>query len=155
MTARPAFQRYQSNGVKSAWKRLESLRKKGWKALGLDSSVLWSRTISRHWEDRSPEGGALSSEGAAENAEGINVTEALARHQHQQEGFAADNTNAEDAILQERHQIDTGHFRPPSVAEVNKPFVGQAPAYYDSIDNAIAGGPDLFLMQRDQVRMDS
>ena len=63
------------------------------------------------------------------NAEGIK-TEALSRHQHQQEGFTTDNTNAEGAILQERHQIDTGHFRPPSVPEINNSFVGQAPALH-------------------------
>ena len=82
------------------------------------------------------------------------TTEAFSQRQHQQEGFTADNTNAEDAILQERHQMIRRYSRPPSVAEINNPFVGQAPAYSDSIDNATTGGPDLLFMQRDQARTD-
>jgi hypothetical protein len=35
-----------SSGARQAWSRLENLRKKVWKTLGLDSSVVWSRSLS-------------------------------------------------------------------------------------------------------------
>jgi len=38
-------QRYASKGAKQAWARLEKLRSKVWQKLGLDASVLWTRTI--------------------------------------------------------------------------------------------------------------
>jgi hypothetical protein len=39
-------QRHASSGARQAWSRLENLRKKVWKTLGLDSSVMWSRSFS-------------------------------------------------------------------------------------------------------------
>ena len=39
-------QRHASSGAKQAWSRLENLRKKVWKKLGLDSSVMWTRSLS-------------------------------------------------------------------------------------------------------------
>ncbi|KAF2101036.1 hypothetical protein NA57DRAFT_10708, partial [Rhizodiscina lignyota] len=47
-------QRHFSDGAKNAWERLEKLRRKVWKKLGLDSSVLWSRTIARGQEQDIP-----------------------------------------------------------------------------------------------------
>jgi hypothetical protein len=38
-------QRYASKGAKQAWERLEKMRSKAWQKLGLDSSVLWMRTM--------------------------------------------------------------------------------------------------------------
>jgi len=40
-------QRYASKGAKQSWARLEKLRSKVWQKLGLDSSVLWTRTIGK------------------------------------------------------------------------------------------------------------
>jgi hypothetical protein len=38
-------QRHASKGAKQSWARLEKLRSKVWQKLGLDASVLWTRTI--------------------------------------------------------------------------------------------------------------
>jgi len=49
-------QRYMANSSMGAWSLLDKLRKKVWRQLGLDSSVMWSRGLSESADEQGSQG---------------------------------------------------------------------------------------------------